>query len=509
MLQSLLVIVPGDKIYSRQTFNFPPTPLADNTTMNLSHSELSHRYQRILEAMSEGVYGLNAAGHATFVNRAAERLTGWSQDEIRGKSIHQFHHHSHADGSHYPQSDCPIYRTLQTGETAYSDSEVFWHKDGTFFAVEYSSTAIIDNGEIIGAVVVFKDIRERLEHQRSLQAALDQVEQLKQKLQDENRYLQQALREQQNDRNIVGQSDAMKALQQSIEQVAPTPSCVLIQGESGTGKELVAEALHRLSPRNRQAMVKVNCGAMADNLLESELFGHERGAFTSAHQRRIGRFEQADGSTLFLDEVAELSPAAQVKLLRVLQEGEIQRLGSSQTLSVDVRVIAATHRDLPAMVENGDFRADLYFRLNVFPLTVPPLRQRKADIPLLVRHFLRTLAQKLGKREPALSPATLETLMNYHWPGNVRELANVIEHALIVSQAELQLPGLGNPTQTDPLQHKPESMQEAERRHILKALRYCNGVIAGKQGAAVLLDLPASTLRSRMKKLGLHQPNTQ
>ncbi|WP_420591535.1 sigma-54 interaction domain-containing protein [Bacterioplanoides sp.] len=474
-------------------------------TMNLTHSELTHRYQRILEAMSEGVYGLNADGHATFVNSAAEHLTGWTQDEIRGKSIHQFHHHSHADGSHYPQSECPIYHTLQTGKSAHSDHEVFWRKDGSFFPVEYSSTAIIEKGEITGAVIVFKDISERLEHQKSLQAALAQVEQLKQKLQDENRYLQQALREHQNHRDLIGQSDAMQQLQHAIEQVAPTPSCVLVQGESGTGKELVAEALHRHSQRHQNSMVKVNCGAIADNLLESELFGHERGAFTSAHQRRIGRFEQANGSTLFLDEVAELSPAAQVKLLRVLQEGEIQRLGSSQTIRVDVRVIAATHRNLEQMVEQGEFRADLYFRLRVFPLTIPPLRERKADIPLLVRHFLRTLSQRLGKREPELPPATLQQLMQHHWPGNVRELGNVLEHALIVSDHQLIIPTLNTPDISGEQQAKPVAMAEAERHHISQALNYCNGLIAGKGGAAELLDLPPSTLRSRMKKLNIQR----
>lgn len=478
-----------------------PSSTPSSQATALTHSELTHRYQRILESMSEGVYGLDAAGHATFVNQAAERLTGWNQDEIKGKSIHQFHHHSHADGSHYPQTECPIYHTLQTGETAHSDQEVFWRKDGSFFPVEYSSTAIIDNGEITGAVVVFKDISERLEHQRSLQAALAQVEQLQQKLQAENRYLHQALREQQNHRDLIGQSDAMLSLQHAIEQVAPTPSCVLIQGESGTGKELVAESLHRLSSRAQQPMVKVNCGAIADTLLESELFGHERGAFTSAHQRRIGRFEQADGSTLFLDEVAELSSAAQVKLLRVLQEGEIQRLGSSQTIKVDVRVITATHRNLEQMVADGEFRADLYFRLKVFPLTIAPLRDRKADIPLLVRHFLRTLAQKLGKREPELSPSTLQELMHYDWPGNVRELGNVIEHALIVSQQQLIIPPLQSANLHPDRQQKPLPMADAEREHILRALKYCDGIVGGKQGAAELLNLPVSTLRSRMKKL--------
>lgn len=472
----------------------------------LSHSELSHRYQRILEAMSEGVYGLNAAGHATFVNPAAERLTGWSQAEIEGQSIHRFHHHSHVDGRHYPQEDCPIYQTLQTGITAYSDQEVFWRKDGSWFPVEYSSTAIIDNGVITGAVVVFKDISERLQHQRSLQAALDQVGQLQRQLQAENQYLQQELRDQQGESELLGQSDGMLQLQHSIRQVAPTPSCVLILGESGSGKELVARSLHQQSPRAAKPMVRVNCGAMAENLLESELFGHERGAFTGAHQRRIGRFEQADGSTLFLDEIGELSAAAQVKLLRVLQEGEIQRLGSQHTIKVDVRIIAATHRDLAAMVQSGQFRSDLYFRLNVFPLHVPPLRERQADIPLLATHLLQRLASRLNRKAPALQPAQLRQLMNHPWPGNVRELANVLEHGLILSNDQLQLPLLQSMTSLQDhngQETKPLPLQEAEKQHILRALNYCGGMIGGDKGTARLLGLPVSTLRSRMKKLGL------
>ncbi len=471
--------------------------------MALSHQQLTHRYQRILESMSEGVYGLDAQGHATFVNPAAERLTGWLQSEIQGQTIHQFHHHSHADGSHYPHTDCPIYQTLITGQAAHCDHEVFWRKDGSCFAVEYSSTAIIENNQVTGAVVVFKDITERLEQQRSLKAALREVQQLKQYLQFENRYLQEELQQQRQGTELLGQSEPMRLLDEAIRQVAPTPSCVLIQGESGTGKELVAEAVHRLSHRHQRTLVKVNCGALSDTLLESELFGHERGAFTGAHQRRAGRFEQADGGTLFLDEVAELSAAAQVKLLRALQNGEIQRLGSENTLKVDVRVMAATHRDLSAMVRDGLFRADLYFRLNVFPLQVPPLRERRSDIPLLTQHYLQRLSKRLNKPLPTLPPTQLQQLMQYHWPGNVRELVNVLEHALILGHSELRLPALNSDIQPVSSGSRPLSMADAERQHILQALDYCQGVVGGKQGAAALLELPESTLRSRMKKLGI------
>ncbi|MGR6871645.1 sigma 54-interacting transcriptional regulator [Pseudomonas sp. HK3] len=282
---------------------------------------LIERYQSILESMSEGVYGLDANGFATFVNPAAEKLTGWCDEDLIGKSIHGFHHHSHADGSHYPQTECPIYQCLQDGITRTKENEVFWCKDGTHFSVEYSATPIILDNKIHGAVVVFKNISERKRIEDNLKHALTENRFLKEKLQAENHYLQEEI-DSVFLSEIIGQSEPIKHLKEQIALAAPTLANILILGESGTGKELVARAIHEQSNHSQHAMVKLNCGAIPQGLVDSELFGHEKGAFTGAIQRRIGRFELAHNGTLFLDEISELPMDAQVKLLRVLQEGE-------------------------------------------------------------------------------------------------------------------------------------------------------------------------------------------
>ncbi len=476
--------------------------------MKASPSQVAQRYRLILESMSEGVYGLDAQGLATFVNKAAERLTGWKAEELIGQSIHQFHHHSHEDGRHYPQQDCPIYQSLRDGLPKFNENEVFWCKDGTKFPVDYSSTPIIENGKIQGAVVVFKDISERKQAQQRLTEAFEQVRQLKERLQAENHYLQEEISTEQQS-EIIGQSDVIRDLHKQLAMVAPTQASALIYGENGTGKELVARALHQLSPRHDRPMVKLNCGAIPAGLVDSELFGHEKGAFTGAVQQRIGRFELADGGTLFLDEVSELPLDAQVKLLRVLQEREFERVGGARTLRVDVRVIAASNRNLEKAVQEGRFRMDLFYRLNVFPIVVPPLRDRRSDIPLLAAHFAQLACRRLGKPYQGLSPEALKRLSEYAWPGNVRELQNRIEHAVILHSGGLMnVNDLGNgadpnPTAAGAAQPKPLTMAEAEREHIMKALAYCGGVIAGAQGAAQLLGMPPSTLRSRMKKLGV------
>lgn len=493
---------------------------------NLSLQGLQQRYAKLLESMSEGVYGLDADGLATFVNPAAERITGWSREDILGKNIHQFHHHSHADGSPYPDTDCPIYKTRLTGESAHCEHEVFWRKDGTSFPVEYSSTPIEEGGQRLGVVVVFKDISERLLQQEKLRSALQQVEHLKEQLLAENQLLKQAI-EKQSSENIIGQSDIMSALLQRIEQVGPTQACVLIQGESGTGKELIAQALHQASQRKDKPLVKINCGAIAENLIESELFGHEKGAFTGASHKRLGRFEIADGGTLFLDEIGELTPAVQVKLLRVLQEQEFERVGSSQTIKVDVRIIAATNRDLPQLVELGQFRADLFYRINVFPLWVPPLRQRLSDIPLLAHFFLTKIQRHIGRSPSGIDPHSLQQMMAYAWPGNVRELYNIIERSLILHSgngllkvlldAELNAGKMNDSFATAGFDHAKQTskasglaaefanltMAQAEKLHIQRTVDKFNGKIAGEKGAAQALALPVSTLRSKMKKLGL------
>ena len=468
---------------------------------------LQHQNALILQAIGEGVYGLDKDGKATFVNPAAEAMTGWHRDELIGKVIHDFHHHTHADGSHYPHHDCPIYNSIQDGKVHHVDHEVFWRKDGTSFPVEYTSTPIFDGEQLVGAVIVFKDITERKATEAALHRALSQVQQLKERLQAENTYLQEEIKAVHNFSEIVGESPSLVQLLQQVEQVAPTEASVLILGESGTGKELIARAIHDRSPRKDRPLVKVNCGAIVPSLVESELFGHEKGAFTGAIQQRQGRFELADGGTIFLDEIGELPLDIQVKLLRVLQEQEIERVGSTKARKIDVRIIAATHRDLAQMVRDNSFRMDLFYRLSVFPLIVPPLRERRDDIPHLVRHTLDRLGNKLGKDIQGLSVRAMKTLMHYGWPGNIRELLNVLERAAITSTSPiLELADNLSPAeQQAPVTEAVSSLAEAERQHIIRALDSVGWMVAGKGGAAELLDLPPSTLRSRMKKLGIHK----
>jgi formate hydrogenlyase transcriptional activator len=335
----------------------------------------------------------------------------------------------------------------------------------------------------------------------------EEIESLKARFQSETVYLQEEIKTEHNFEEIIGQSAPMRQLLRNIEQVAPTEATVLIHGETGTGKELLARAVHDRSLRKARPLVKVNCGSIPSGLVESELFGHEKGAFTGATQRRIGRFELADGGTILLDEVTELPVDTQVKLLRVLQEGEFERVGSSQTLSVDVRVIAATNRDLKEAVESGVFRSDLFYRLNVFPLSAPPLRERKGDIPLLVHFFLGKFARKFGKEIRGVTQKAMESLTQYLWPGNIRELQNVIERAVVlatgpivtIDDSLLQPPKEGQQLAVD-------TLENIERSHILRALNQTEWVIHGKRGAAEILGINSSTLRSRMDKLGIKRP---
>ncbi|WP_250655814.1 sigma-54 interaction domain-containing protein [Alkalimarinus coralli] len=478
-----------------------------DTLTNHEVTNLKQRYELILQSIGEGVYGLDSNGNTTFVNPAAEAMTGWPAEDLLGKVVHNFHHHTKVDGSPYPSCDCPIYKTIQDGIGRHVDDEIFWRKDGSSFPVEYVSTAIIRDNKIIGAVIVFKDISERKQADEKLKAALSQVEQLKEKLQAENRYLMDEIKEEYNFSKIIGDSPALRQILTQIEHVAPTNASVLIQGDSGTGKELIARAIHSASQRKDRPLVKINCGAITPSLVESELFGHEKGAFTGALQKRLGRFELAHGGTLFLDEVGELPLDVQVKLLRVLQEGEFERVGSNSTQKVDVRIIAATNRNMQEMVDQGSFRNDLYYRLSVFPIQVPSLQQRIEDLPLLVDHILRRLNKTLGKKYEAISNASLERLGHYHWPGNIRELQNTLERAAIVGHPpflEVMAPQSQVQQQASPIPPL-STLAEAERQHIINTLDSVDWVIAGKRGAAEILDLPPSTLRSRMKKLSIER----
>jgi formate hydrogenlyase transcriptional activator len=350
----------------------------------------------------------------------------------------------------------------------------------------------------------------------------EEIERLKARLEKENVYLQEEIRTDHNFEEITGNSAALLAVLHKVEQVAPTDSTVLIQGETGTGKELIARAIHDRSDRKSRPLVKVNCSAISAGLVESELFGHVKGAFTGALERHVGRFELADGGTIFLDEIGELPLATQVKLLRVLQEREFEPVGSNRPVRVDVRVIAATNRNLQESIQAGTFRSDLFYRLNVFPIEVPPLRERRTDIPQLAMFFLARFAKKFGKNIRSIPLATLDRLTNYSWPGNVRELQNVIERAAILSHSsvlELEpdlipelLPGDSSSTRDNPSEAgeapiavapAPPTLEDMERAHIIAVLNQTSGVVEGPRGAAKILGLHPNTLRHRIRKLGL------
>ena len=338
--------------------------------------------------------------------------------------------------------------------------------------------------------------------------AYDNIAQLRDKLAKEKLYLEEEIQTDYNFEEIVGDSQALKRVLKAVQTVAVTDSTVLILGETGSGKELVARALHNLSDRRERTFVKLNCAAIPTGLLESELFGHEKGAFTGAIATKIGRFELADSGTLFLDEVGEIPPELQVKLLRVLQEQEFERLGSTRTIRVSVRIVAATNRDLRHMVEEQKFRSDLYYRLNVFPITVPPLRERAEDIPMLVRHFAQKFAQRMKKRIETIPSESMRALQNYAWPGNVRELENFVERAVILSSnSDLFVPiaELKRPSSTP--NGSVVTLEDAEREHILKALRDAQWTIGGPAGAAAKLGMKRTTLQSKMQKLGITRPS--
>ncbi|SFL90141.1 PAS domain S-box-containing protein [Bradyrhizobium sp. NFR13] len=475
--------------------------------------DIERENQLILRAAGEGIYGVNADGKTTFVNPAAERMLGWTADELVGKEIHPIVHHSHHDGSHYPDHDCPIYAAFRDGAVHNVDNEVFWRKDGTPVWVEYTSTPIRDRHMVVGAVIVFRDVSQRREADEKLHAALAEVDRLRERLELENAYLQEEIRIETNPRGIIGQSEAIQKTLRQVKLVAPTTAAVMITGESGTGKELIARAIHEASGRRDRPLIRVNCAAIPRELFESEFFGHVRGAFTGAVRDRIGRFELADGGTLFLDEVGEIPLELQGKLLRVLQEGNFERVGEERTRSVDVRVIAATNRNLKQEVARGRFREDLYFRLNVFPVESVPLRDRREDIPLLAQHFL--LSEKL-KSDLRLSEGDARRLSRYDWPGNVRELQNVIERAVILAQngrLRIDLPDAPGPhhaagshrvkSDARPAVMTSAELRDHERSNILAALAATSGKVFGPGGAAELLDVRPTTLASRMKVLGI------
>jgi formate hydrogenlyase transcriptional activator len=351
---------------------------------------------------------------------------------------------------------------------------------------------------------VFGSALARKRAAEDLKQTLEENVRLRTRLTRENVYLQREVKARQGSTQIVGQGGAVRRMLEQVDQVAPTGTTILLLGETGTGKELIATAIHERSPRRARMMVRVNCGAIPTALIESELFGREKGAYTGALTRQIGRFEVADGSTIFLDEIGELPPDVQVKLLRVIQEKEIERLGSSRPIPVDVRVIAATHRDIERMVTEGTFREDLYYRLNVFPIKIPPLRERPEDIPTLVWAFVDELSKTLGKRFESISNADMLALQQYPWPGNIRELRNAVERAVIVSTGPRLVI---EPPLVRTIRSRSLRLEDVEREHILSVLQQTGWRVRGHAGAAELLGLKPSTLEGRMAKLGVRRPS--
>jgi len=359
-------------------------------------------------------------------------------------------------------------------------------------------------------LLAIEDVTEREYYKRHLEELVEErtaeIRKLKDLLEAERAYLQEEIKLEFNHDNIIGRSNEIKYVFYKVEQIASTDTNVLVLGETGTGKELVARAIHGLSGRKDRALVKMNCAALPSNLIESELFGHEKGAFTDAHSKRLGRFEIANGTTLFLDEIGELPLELQPKLLQVIETGEFERLGSSDTIKVDVRIIAATNRNLEAEVRKGTFREDLWYRLNIFPITMPPLRERREDIPLLVNYFIDKISKRLGKSINLVPVNVMDALRNYHWPGNIRELENVLERAVINSSGpKLHL--------VDELQKANKMIAEAsrtladvEREYILQVLERAHWKVSGKNSAAEILGLDRSTLRARMRKLDIQKP---
>ena len=485
--------------------------------MTTNISQLKTTHQLILDAAGEGIYGLDCDGNTTFTNSAASKILGWQKKDVIGKPLHDIHHHTYADGTHYPREECPIYAAIKDGQVHQSDTEVFWHADGHCVPVQYTSTPIWENGKLNGAVVIFRDITEKKKSELEQKKAYQEINKLKNLLELERDYLRDEIKQSADFGEMVGESQALKRTQVQIEAVASTPASVLILGESGVGKELIARAIHDHGDRCGKPLVKVNCASIPKELFESEFFGHVKGAFTGAHRNRIGRMQLADGGTLFLDEVGEIPIDQQGKLLRALQESAFEPVGDEQTIKVDVRIVAATNRDLMEEVKAGRFREDLYYRLSVFPIELPPLRERTADIAPLAQHFLDLSCQQLGRCHLKLSRAHINHLNHHDWPGNIRELKNVIERAVILSSGkklllELALPNIKNSPVITPqiIDNNTDILSEddiriIERSNILKALGQSHWKISGNNGAAKLLGIKPSTLAYRMTNFNINK----
>jgi len=436
-------------------------------------------------------------------NNRHDEITEYSADDYLNMRPTDFF-----DKKEHPAIEAAVEKTFTDGEVTLEATLVT--KSGKKIPHIYSAvrTMMEDKPVLMGFGI---DISEQKQAEQRLRDVLSEMEVLKKQLEAECTYLGEEIKLMHDYGNIVGESEVFKYVLYNLEQIAPTDTTVLILGESGTGKELIARAIHHGSQRKERPLIKVDCAALPANLIESELFGHEKGAFTGAVEKRIGRFELADGATIFLDEIGELPLALQQKLLRVVQDGEFERLGSSRVKHTDIRIIAATNRNLEEDIKQGRFRKDLWYRLNVFPLSIPPLRERMEDIPLLVNLIIKKAQRRLGKHIKTVPTDVMNDLKAYPWPGNVRELENVIERAVIVTPGKmLQLVApLRAPASDESTPHDApmKSLSEMEKKYILQVLRKTNWNISGKDGAAELLGLNSSTLRGRMRKHGIHRPS--
>ena len=488
-------------------------------------SGADHPYRIMIETMNEGAVTLADDGTILFCNQRFADIVRGSLEKIMGSSIY----------SYFSSTDLPLFKgLLEQGSAGNSKLELALKtgdKTSTPVLLSISTLGHTDTPGTVCMVVtdltqqkrneamrieeeVLQKAHDKLEAQvaertAELRTALSEIQAMKEQLEVENIYFRHESKMKHQHENIIGQSDGLKYVLYRAEQAAPTNATILILGETGTGKELIAAVIHHLSPRKDRPLFTVNCAALPANLIESELFGSEKGAFTGANARRIGRFEVANGSTLCLDEIGELPLELQAKLLRVIQHHEFERLGSSQTIKIDVRIVATTNRDLEEEVRQGRFRQDLFYRLNVFPITVPPLRLRKDDIPLMVQSFIERFSRKLGKQITSISKETMKTLQDYPWPGNVRELESIVERAVILSPGPvLQLVDklkISSPI----LSSAVRTLEETERNQIMKILEETGWRIEGHDGAAAILGLHASTLRARMHKIGILRPDPQ
>jgi PAS domain S-box-containing protein len=461
------------------------------------------RYLLALAGSTDGLWDWDLLADTVFYSDRFREILEYSSDEFPG-NINSFRSRLHPDDAEAIWA--AIKRHLQK-RVPYKVEYRLRGKSGNYLWFLARGQAIWNTeGKAIRMSGWIQDITERKQTELNLRVALSEIKDLTEKLEVERAYLQEEIKLEYNYENIIGQSDGLNYVLYKVEQIASSDTTVLVLGETGTGKELVARAIHSLSPRKDRTLVKVNCATLPSNLIESELFGHEKGSFTGAHARQLGRFEVANGATLFLDEIGELPPELQPKLLRVIQDGEFERLGSSGTIKADVRVIAATNRNLEEEVRRGRFREDLWYRLNIFPITVPPLRERMEDIALLVDFFVNKISKRLGKSIERIPTSVMNALQDYQWPGNVRELENVLERAVINSSgSKLRLVDELKKPHKD-LTNTQKTLEAVEREHIVRVLEQTNWKVSGQNGAAEILGLNRSTLRARIRKLGIRQP---